>query len=162
MKSKNIIVLLVAFMVFRCALIRPSIKHRVFTSKVFYQLGEKLPENILNTKSKKMTLAYAGQFLTCYNIVFNGILYTYGINEKGVIEYIATIDSSFKTQDGFSIRLTYGDFTEKLKNRLKCELGWAYYVPLDEEWNAAFFIGDYATERPPQNDDRITFFFQRK
>ncbi|MCJ7524621.1 MAG: hypothetical protein MUP71_05275 [Candidatus Aminicenantes bacterium] len=159
---KVIVILLLLFSASGCALIRPQTKHRIFTSEKYFHLGEKLPDNILNVKSRLMTLAYSAQMLTCYRIVCKGILFDYGVNEKGVVEFIATEDVKFRTQNGYAVKTSYGEISEVLKVTTKCEPGWAYYIQLDEGWSIGFVIGHYVTERPPKDDDRITFFFQRK
>jgi hypothetical protein len=134
----------------------------VFASSIFFKLGDRLPESILKNKSKKMILSTSSQLLFCYDVVYDGILISYGINELGVVEFIKTSDSKFKTIEGLSIQTKFENIPDELRSKLKVEPSWAYYIPIKNDWNAAFIVGDNWTERTPVNDDQIAFFFQRE
>ncbi len=159
---KFILSLLIVLLLSECSSTKPNIKKIKFTSNLFFKLGEKLPKKLIKKKPKTMILSTSSQLLFCHDVVFNGILFSYGSNEKGIVEFIMTSDSKFRTEEGLTIKTKYGELSNKLQNKLMSEPGWAYYIPVDKHWNAAFVLGENYTERPPLNEDHVSFFFQRK
>ena len=126
------------------------------------QLGDPLPDKIKRRGSNTYMLSSSSNSSLLYRLKFAGIKYEYGVNEKGIIDFISTDDPDFKTEEGFSILSTFSEIVKRVgKNPIK-ERGWAYYIPLESGWNAGFICGRSSTDCYLNNNDKVRFFFKRK
>ena len=126
------------------------------------QLGDPLPDKIKRRGSNNYILSSSSSSSLLYRLKFAGIKYIYGVNRKGIIDFISTYDLDFKTGEGFSTTSTFGEITGKVGRKLRKERGWAYYIPLESGWNAGFICGRSSTDCYLNNNDKVRFFFKRK
>ena len=90
----------------------------------------------------------SNSFYKSFNIDFNGIEYTFCMNNDSVIFFISTKDPKFE-----SCFIRVGCNIEKINNYVKHEIepGWANFYTLNSNWSAAYMDGD----------SKVVFFFKR-
>ncbi|MCK5055532.1 MAG: hypothetical protein KAT34_02685 [Candidatus Aminicenantes bacterium] len=148
-KRHKILMLILIFSFFQCSQLKKL------------QLGDPLPYKFKGRGNNTYVLTSPSSASLIYKFKFAGIKYKYGVNEKGIIDYISTVDPDFKTEEGFSISSTFSEITKKVGKKLRKERGWAYFIPLKSGWNAAFACGRHMTDCYPNNNDKVRFFFKR-
>ncbi len=126
------------------------------------ELNEPLPQKYKIRGSNILLTTSSSSSSRLYKIKYNRIKYNYGVNRQGIIDYIDTVDPKFKTQEGFSLSTTLREILDKTGFELIKEVGWAYYIKLKLGWNAAFIVGRTCTEKFPNDNDKVKFFFKRK
>jgi hypothetical protein len=71
------------------------------------------------------------------------------------------MDKSFISSEGIKIGMHYNDIKKSTKNSLILERGWAYTLPLNSGWCAAFEISNY--DLPTiSNDSTVKWMYKRK
>jgi hypothetical protein len=112
-------------------------------------------------ENQEYIMAASGSFLAKYILRVDSIEFVLGISPEGHVKYISSSDQKFVTDEGLRI----GDSWLKVKNISNSELvketGWAFYIPLQSGWNAAFVIGESMTEGSLSEESQVGWFFKR-
>ena len=128
---------------------------------VSLNIGDKMPDAILEKGTKTAILASSSNIFNSFSIKKDNIQYICGVYER-TIYYIHTMDPNFQSNEGFTIDTSLKKIMLKTDKKLIYEQGWGYYIPLQKNWNAAFINGDSRTDNEPKKDNKVNFFFKRK
>lgn len=138
-----------------------------YSDKIPYKIGASLPVKYYTKDPKFIAVIDSGSMISLYEVKYKGVTFYYGLNcfmatkevfLKSKIYYIMTTDKKFETPCGYNMNLTYG----QLKNggcSLVIERGVTQYVVLPSGWRADFFSGRSGTDKPPDDNDKVTGFF---
>jgi hypothetical protein len=107
----------------------------------------------------------AGASLTwpAYELTSEGVPFTLGVDDGGVIRYVKTSDVRFATPEGIRVGSKFQEVAAAAAmggRRPRAEAGWTDYVELPSGWSAAFMgpalnQGDLMPETP------VKYLFQR-
>ena len=109
-------------------------------------------------------LISSAQFSRAYSVNCNNIHYYIAVNAVGQFKkvvYISTDDKSFVTPEKLKINDFLSDVRNVSDNEILTENGWAFVIPLESGWNAAFVEGESMTDGTLNADSKISFFFKR-
>ena len=104
------------------------------------------------------------QFSRAYSVNCKNIHYYIAVNAVGQFKkvvYISTDDKSFVTPEKLKINDFLSDVRNVSDNEILTENGWAFVIPLESGWNAAFVEGESMTDGTLNMDSKISFFFKR-
>jgi hypothetical protein len=123
-----------------------------------FDIGSKMPENAKDTGVLLMTSP--SQFRKAYEIEIDRIKFTICPDERGQIAHIVTKSLDFRTAEGIKIGDTYKT-VQKITDRSSAKWrGWAFVVPLNSGWKAAFIQGETMTEGELQENSKVIFIFK--
>ncbi len=108
-----------------------------------------------------MVLASSAQALQYKLVSINGSVFLLSTRNNDTI-YIATSDTSFKTEEGFRVGMTISELPFDVQMNLHKENGWAYYYTLPSGWSLAFFEGESGTETAPKQTSKVSWIFKRR
>lgn len=129
-------------------------------NKVMIEVGEKLSHEIkYETDTYRMTSS--GSMEPMYKVALNDVDFVFCKNQSDVITYIETKDKDFTTKEGLKVGMSYEDAKSKVLQKAKLEKGWAYVLPLDEGWHAAFDLSENDLQKM-SSDSTIKWFYKRK
>ena len=117
----------------------------LISSSYKIEKGEKLPTNI-KLLNKKNIMVSPSQFYDCYKIINNNKEFYISLDENKIIRTIFTYDSNFITHDSIKIGMKFSDVAKRVIHKPYLIKGWAYVIPLNSGWIAAFEISDYHLE----------------
>ena len=106
-------------------------------------------------------LISSSQFSKAYLVIYDEIYYTIAVNDINKVSFISTEDELFISPESLKIGGSFADVKALTKNKVIKETGWAYYIPLESGWNAAFVEGEAMTDGILRADSEISFFFKR-
>ena len=90
-----------------------------------------------------------------------GIKYTVVLSIKKEVSFVVTLDSMFKTKDGFKIGTSYKQLRKKYSGAGQFEPGYGYYFQLANGWKAMFTNDKVISDGKMHDSYRITSFFKR-
>jgi len=122
------------------------------------KLGVPLPKGIGPSSYKLLTSP--SQMSPAYTVDFMGTKYIICSDQKQRIRYISTSDPAFRTPEGLAIGNPLGKVLQISHVSAHKLPGWGYVVPLKSGWNAGFFIGESGTDREPQPNEPVGWFFK--
>lgn len=125
------------------------------------KIGERLPQEIMY-ESDEYRMTSSGSMEAMFRTTINGINYIFCKNQTDTITYIETKDENFVTKEGFKVGMRYYDeIANKTEQKLQLEKGWAYVLPLDDGWYAAFDLSEVDLQKM-STDSTIKWFYKRK
>ena len=128
-------------------------------------LLEELPQIKDDFYPKTDSISYLmispSQYSKAYNVYCQNISYNIAINDLNKVIFISTQDEAFVTSENLMIGKLLSDVQSISKNKIITESGWAFYIPLESGWNAAFVEGKSMTSRMLKEDSKISFFFKK-
>jgi hypothetical protein len=74
--------------------------------------------------------------------------------------FISTKDSNFVTPEGYRIGCRFGDLSRQLKDNIKKEPGFTYWIDLHSSWKLGFCIGSTCTDYTPLDSSTVDFIFK--
>jgi len=124
------------------------------------EIGRKVSSNIeMNTKINLMVSP--SQFEDCYQVKINNINYLISIDGNNRIKSIFTYDKKFISPDSIKIGMKLSDVIRLSKDKPYLINGWAYVIPLNSGWNAAFEISNYDSNTLSP-DSIVKWMYKRK
>lgn len=124
-----------------------------------FDIGSEIKDTTTLQKAGKILIS-PSHIEQSYYTVAEGIQYTICIDSVNRINYILTQDSNYITSDDVKIGMSYDDVRKHTNSQLILERGWAFFVPLNSGWNAAFLITDY--DNPKMVDSTVKWLFKRR
>jgi len=124
------------------------------------EIGKKLPNN-LELKNKINLLVSPAQFEECYKIRIDSIDYLISIDKEKRFKFISTFDKKFISLEGVKVGMKLPDVIQRSKQTLRLINGWAYVLPLNSGWNAAFEISNYDSNTMSP-DSTVKWIYKRK
>ena len=94
-------------------------------------------------------LISSAQFSRAYSVNCKNIHYDIAVSVAGQFQkvvFIATDDKAFVTPEELKINDSLANVRSVTDNEILTEPGWAFYIPLDSGWNAAFTEGESMTD----------------
>jgi hypothetical protein len=101
------------------------------------------------------------QFEDCYQVKINNINYLISIDGNNRIKSIFTYDKKFISPDSIKIGMKLSDVIRLSKDKPYLINGWAYVIPLNSGWNAAFEISNYDSNTLSP-DSIVKWMYKRK
>lgn len=74
--------------------------------------------------------------------------------------FVSTKDSNFTTPEDYRIGIRFGDLPKQLKNNIKKEPGFSYWINLSG-WKLGFCNGNSCTDYIPLDSSAVDFIFKR-
>jgi hypothetical protein len=111
-----------------------------------------------------LLLISPSQFSRAYSVNCKNIHYDIAVkadNHFKKVVYISTDDKSFVTPEKLKINDSLSDVRSVSENEILTYRGWAFVIPLESGWNAAFVEGESMTDGTLNSDSQISFFFKR-
>ncbi|MBK7230633.1 MAG: hypothetical protein IPH97_17595 [Ignavibacteriales bacterium] len=106
-------------------------------------------------------LISSSELSNAYSVNCKNINYYVAVNDFKKVIYISTDDESFVTSEKLNINSTLSDVRNITDNDISIEKGWAFFIPLESGWNAAFVKGESMTDGILDMDSKISFFFKK-
>lgn len=103
-----------------------------------------------------------GSMLQEYEFVRGEIRFRAGVDQAGIVVYLATSDPAFQTPEGIRVGTLLEKVLPLATGAMKKESGWAYYVTLPSGWNTAFTQGETMTEGTLPATSSVRWLFRRK
>lgn len=114
-----------------------------------------------------LLLVSPGQVYPAEEATFEGSVFKIAVNPKNEVAYIATSNSTFKTQEGISAESTLADVLRVGGSSPVHERGWAYRCDLPSGWSVAFHSIDFGSTPPRELSEpivttRVAWIFKRR
>lgn len=124
-------------------------------------IGNTLSDDFLGKLESELSMTSSGSFTKLHKIKSDNIEYKIAVDTNNKIVYIETKDNNFKTDEGIKIGTSLENVLELTSFNMLEEKGWAFYLPLNSGWNAAFVVGESMTNKKPDNDSKVKWFFKK-
>ena len=118
-------------------------------------VGDRLPDSATNTS--ELILASSSGLIPKRILDTGDFIYNLGISKDESIKFISIDDPKFKTSQCISVGMSLEKVEQISGNAGQIERGWAYYVPLNDGWNA----GIMTSEKTVPGKSKVTFLFKR-
>lgn len=115
--------------------------------------------NIVDPPLKLMQTA-SGQISPYEEMIIGGTTFQVGLRDNDTL-FIFTRDSTFLTPENYHVGTLFGDLTEELKDNLKEEPGFTYWIDLASGWKLGFCVGIGCTENKPVDSSKVNCIFKR-
>jgi hypothetical protein len=133
----------------------------LFQSKEI-EIGKPLPKDVvIDTSQHYYQIAGASNMVPAVALTQRGIKYTVVLSIKKEVSFVVTLDSMFKTKDGFKIGTSYKQLRKKYSGAGQFEPGYGYYFQLANGWKAMFTNDKVISDGKMHDSYRITSFFKR-
>ena len=109
----------------------------------------------------KMILISSGQAEPYKEVKINGHDFDLVLRDGDTI-YLATIDQTFKTPEGFHVGMQLSELPQDVQKSLTKEPGWAYYFKMTSGWTLGFCEGNSCTDNYPNSYSKVQWLFKRK
>src|SRR5262245_20378006 len=91
---------------------------------------------------------------------FDGVEYSLGVDDTGLIQYIATKATGVSTEEGVFVGQTYAELVRKRGVRVGLWPGWGFVAELPSGWKAALFLDGEFLKRSPESSDHVDLLFK--
>lgn len=116
--------------------------------------------NSLDSTAKINLMVSPSQFEYCYSVKYNDIEYLISFDTHNRIKSVFTYDKKFTTIEGVKIGMKLSEVIEKSKHKPYLLNGWAYVIPLNSDWYAAFEISDYESNEM-SSDSTVKWIYKK-
>lgn len=124
------------------------------------EIGKKLPHGV-TYETDNYRLTSSGSMEPMFKVTINDVDFVFCKNKSDVITYIETKDKDFVTKEALKVGMSYEDVKNKVPQKAELERGWAYVLPLEECWYAAFDLSENDLQKM-SSDSTIKWFYKRK
>lgn len=131
------------------------------TSKTNNLEIDKKFSNNLDSTAKVSLMVTPSQFEDCYLVKVDNIDYLISIDINNRIKSIFTYDTKFRSIDWIKIGMKLSEVIEKSKHKPYLINGWAYVVPLNSGWYAAFETSNYESNAL-SSDSTVKWIYKRQ
>ena len=136
-------------------------QENLYICSELYKIGEPFANPILKLyPSHYLEMTNPSNLSKSYKIQVDDIIYGISINSDDFVNYIATRDKRFRTDDSLRVGSTLEEIRNSTKNKSRYFPGWGYYIPLPFGWNAGFCEGQSCTSDSLTATSKIDWFFK--
>lgn len=123
-----------------------------------FEVGERLSHDLVY-KSEGYLMTSSASIEAMFTTSINGLNYTFCKNQEGSISYISTNDENFTTKEGYRVGMSFAEITKSTGRKPNLEPGWAYVLPLENGWYAAFDLSQDL--QSISADSTVKWFYRR-
>jgi hypothetical protein len=121
-------------------------------------LGSRAPAPSVSTD--RMLMVSPGQMLRERAWEYEGIPYSLGVDDDGIVQYISTSSPSVEKPERAHVGETLAELGTDQLVKVNRWPGWGYVANLPSGWKAAMFLDGNSTERSPAPSDRVDLLFK--
>jgi hypothetical protein len=110
--------------------------------------------------SLKLIQIASGQISLYEETIIEGSEFQVVVRDNDTL-FLSTRDSIFRTPENYHIGTLYGDLPQKLKDSVKEEPGFSYWVDAPSGWRLGFCIGKTCTDYKPLESSTVDYIFER-
>lgn len=120
-------------------------------------VGDRLPSSAFIAKKDTLILGGPSQFYNQHMWEDGDYKFELGILKNDTVKFISINDPAFLTSQCIKVGMTINDVEAATGESGTVERGWAYYIPLQDGWNAAVMT----SEKRVPGKTRVTFLFKK-